>query len=129
MKSQKKITDELRKLAIHKWVSDDIQSLANTLAPKIRGWINYYGNFRISEMQRVFRFLNIRIAKWARKKYKLKTYAKSYGWLKRIISGIRIHLFIGNMDLLRKFVWKSRMTGDCHVRFCERLGVKLPWST
>jgi ATP-binding cassette subfamily B protein len=24
---------------------------------------------------------------------------------------------------------KSRMTGDCHVRFCERLGVKFPRST
>ena len=24
---------------------------------------------------------------------------------------------------------KSRMTGDCHVRFCERLGVKLPRPT
>ena len=21
------------------------------------------------------------------------------------------------------------MTGDCHVRFCERLGAKLPWPT
>jgi hypothetical protein len=24
---------------------------------------------------------------------------------------------------------KSRMTGDCHVRFCESLGVKLPLAT
>ena len=24
---------------------------------------------------------------------------------------------------------KSRMTGDCHVRFCERFGVKLPLPT
>jgi len=24
---------------------------------------------------------------------------------------------------------KSRMTGDCHVRFCERLGVKFPLPT
>jgi RNA-directed DNA polymerase len=85
MKSQKKIIDELRRLAIHNWVSQDIQGLADTLAPKIRGWINYYGRFRISELQRVFRLLNVRLAKWARKKYKLKTYAKSYGWLKRII--------------------------------------------
>ena len=84
MKSQKKITDKLRNLAIHNWVSEDIQRLADTLAPMIRGWINYYGRFRISELQRVFRSLNIRIAKWARKKYKLRTYAKSYGWLKRI---------------------------------------------
>jgi len=32
-------------------------------------------------------------------------------------------LYIGNMALLDEFVWKSRMTGDYHVRFCERLGV------
>ena len=24
---------------------------------------------------------------------------------------------------------KSRMTGDCHVRFCEGLGVKIPLPT
>jgi group II intron reverse transcriptase/maturase len=84
-KSQKKIVGELRKLAIHNWVSEDIQCLANDLAPKIRGWINYYGRFRLSEMQLVFRLLNVRIAKWARKKYKLRTYAKSYGWMKRMI--------------------------------------------
>ena len=32
-----------------------------------------------------------------------------------------------------EFVWrlddKSRMTGDCHVRFCEGLGVKFPRAT
>jgi group II intron reverse transcriptase/maturase len=83
-KSMKKIADKLRELAFHNWVSKDIHELANALSPMIRGWINYYGNFRISELQRVFRFLNYRIAKWARRKYKLKTYAQSYGWLKRI---------------------------------------------
>lgn len=84
-KSEKKITAELRKLAIQKWSNYDIQGLANALAAKIRGWINYYGRYRISEMGMVFRLLNIRIAKWARRKYKLKTYAQSYGWLKRVI--------------------------------------------
>jgi len=84
-KSQKRIIGELRKLAIHKWVSHDIHSLANTLSAKIRGWINYYGIFRISEMWWVFRILNIRIAKWARNKYRLRSFAKSYGWLKRIM--------------------------------------------
>ncbi len=34
MKSQKKIIGELRKLSIHNWVSEDIQSLANTLHQK-----------------------------------------------------------------------------------------------
>lgn len=34
--------------------------------------------------------------------------------------------------IAKPFEWsvmKSRMTGDCHVRFCERLGVKFPRST
>jgi len=84
-KSEKRINDVLRNLAIHNWVSYDIQGLADALSPMIRGWLYYYGKFRVSELQRVFRLLNIRIAKWARKKYKLNTYAKSYGWLKRII--------------------------------------------
>ena len=84
-KSQKRIIGELKKLAIHKWTFHNIKELANTLASKIRGWIYYYGKFRISEMQYIFRLLNIRIAKWARKKYKLKTYAKSYGWLMRVM--------------------------------------------
>jgi len=33
------------------------------------------------------------------------------------------------MALRVKSVKKSRMMGDCQVRFCERLGVKLPRST
>lgn len=84
-KSEKRITGELRKLAIHQWVTYDLEGLAKALSPKIRGWLNYYGIYRPSEMQRVFRQLNIRLAKWARNKYKLKTYSKSYGWLKRMM--------------------------------------------
>jgi hypothetical protein len=30
------------------------------------------------------------------------------------------------MALGVKSVRKSRMTGDCHVRFCERLGLQCP---
>jgi RNA-directed DNA polymerase len=85
MKSQKRIIGELRRLAIQKWVFHDLEGLARVLSPRIRGWINYYGKHRPSEMQRVFRQVNIRIAKWARNKYKLETYAHSYNWLKRMV--------------------------------------------
>jgi hypothetical protein len=30
---------------------------------------------------------------------------------------------------LKRLNMKSRMTGDCHVRFCEGLGVKSPRAT
>ena len=85
-KSQKRILGEIKKLAIHKWIDKDIHFLANALASKIRGWINYYGKFRISEMQTLFRGLNKRLARWFRNKYRLKTYGHSYGLMKRIIA-------------------------------------------
>ena len=84
-KSEKRINDEFKRLAIHKWSGTDTHGLAKFLSSKLLGWLHYYGKFRISEMQRVFRLLNIRLAKWARNRYKLNTYSKSYGWLKRIM--------------------------------------------
>jgi group II intron reverse transcriptase/maturase len=84
-KSMKKIVGKLEELAFQNWVYLDIHGLANALAPRIQGWINYYGKFRMSEMQRVFWLLNRRIARWASRKFKLISFSKSYGWLKRTI--------------------------------------------
>ena len=61
-----------------------IQEMAKKLAPKLRGWINYFTKFRPSEMDYTFWKLNVRIMKWARKKYKLLTFPESYAWLKRV---------------------------------------------
>ncbi len=83
-KSLKRILAELRRLKIHRWVALDIHQVSKQLTAKIRGWINYYGKFRLSELWWFFRKLNYHIAKWARNKYKLRTYSKSYGWLKRM---------------------------------------------
>jgi len=84
-KNKKRILKEIRELNIHNWVHLGLRELAKVLRWRIQGWINYYGKFRMSELHRIFRLLNIRLAKWARKKYKLKTYSKSYGWLKRMM--------------------------------------------
>lgn len=84
-KSEKRIVDDMRKLAFHKWVYLDIHGLAAALSPKIQGWLNYYGKFRKTEMDRIFWLLNIRIAKWARRKFRFKNYSKSFGWLKRVM--------------------------------------------
>ena len=84
-KSEKRILGELRKLKIHRWIYMNIHQVSQRLRAKVRGWLNYYGRFRKSELSWIFRHLNIRISKWARNKYKLKTYSKSYGWLKRMV--------------------------------------------
>ena len=90
-KSQKRILDELRRLSIWNWVKLNIQEISKELSPKIRGWLNYYGKFGISVLRNVFWRLNTYLVKWAKKKYKKRTYGQAYGWLKRVIkSGQRL---------------------------------------
>ena len=86
MKSQKRILTECKKLAFQNWVTKDINALSQALTPKIKGWMFYYGKYRLSEMQRVFYIINRRIAKWIQKKFKISTFGQAYGKMKRIIS-------------------------------------------
>jgi RNA-directed DNA polymerase len=86
MKNQKRILTECKNLAFQNWVHMDIYQLSQALAPKIRGWIYYYGKERLGDMQRVFSLINRRIARWLQKKFKLKTIAQAYSKMNRIIS-------------------------------------------
>lgn len=65
-----RITEELYKLTIHRWVHFPISRIAVLLNPKIRGWINYYSKFRKSELRKLFRAVNLRLMKWVRNKYR-----------------------------------------------------------
>jgi len=65
-----RITEELYKLKIHRWVHFPISKIAVLLNPKIRGWINYYSKFRKSELRKLFRAVNLRLMKWVRNKYR-----------------------------------------------------------
>lgn len=83
-KRRKRIGQTLYKMKVHRMVQFSLQDIANLLAPKIRGWINYYGKFRFSELRKVFRVLNYRLMLWVRNKYrrfrkKIKTHA--FRWL------------------------------------------------
>ncbi len=84
--SRKRIADKLGELAIEKLSFRSIVGIAQYLNPRIRGWINYYGKFRPSELHKIFRLLESRLVRWARKRYKrYKTsLAKAFKWLKRI---------------------------------------------
>jgi len=65
-----RITEELRKLEIHRWVHFPLSRIAELLKSKIRGWLNYYSKFRKSELRKLFRVVNLRLAKWVRNKYR-----------------------------------------------------------
>lgn len=81
---QKHITRTLYKMKLHRMVHLRLSDLAGILESKLRGWIHYYGKVRMSELHYVFRFLNMRLAKWVRNKYRRfrrKHWFAAYKWL------------------------------------------------
>jgi len=84
--SRKRIADKLGELQVEKMTFKSVVGIAQKLNPLIRGWINYYGKYRISSLHIVFRLLNQRLVRWARKRYKrYKTSLnRAYDWLKRV---------------------------------------------
>lgn len=84
--SKKRIADKLEELEIDRLNFRSIVGVALYLEPLIRGWINYYGKYRITELKPVFLLLRQRLVWWARKRYKrYKTnMIKAYRWLDRV---------------------------------------------
>jgi len=84
--SRKQIADKLGELQVERMTFKSVVGIAQKLNPMIRGWVQYYGKFRISSLHKVFRLLNQRLVRWARKRYKrYKTSVKrAYEWLKRV---------------------------------------------
>lgn len=69
-KSRSRIVKELQEMNFHRWVHFPISKIGEQLRLKLRGWINYYGKFRMSEMRKLFRVLHFRLTKWIRNKYR-----------------------------------------------------------
>jgi len=90
----------MRELDIPHLTFKSIVGVATHLEPYIRGWINYYGRFRISALNPMFQLLRQKLVWWARKRYKrYKTNLnKAYLWLERIrkqIPGLFYHWQFG----------------------------------
>ena len=85
-KAGKRILLALRQSQFFRWTTTTIEGIAAELNPQLRGWLNYYGKFRPSNMTYIFRKFHKRLIKWMQNKYKSlrgKIW-KTYGMLKRI---------------------------------------------
>ncbi|MEX2426863.1 MAG: group II intron maturase-specific domain-containing protein [Bacteroidales bacterium] len=84
--SRKRIAEKMKEMDIEHLTHKSIVGVAQHLEPYIRGWVNYYGKFRIWEMNPIFQLLRRRLVMWARKRYKrYKTSInRTYNWLKRV---------------------------------------------
>lgn len=98
--SKKRIADKMEELNIVGLTHKSIVGVAQFLNPYIRGWVNYYGKFRKSAMNSIFQWLNKRLIRWARKRYKrYKTSIKrAFRWFKRVreqFPGLFYHWQVG----------------------------------
>lgn len=84
--SKKRIADKLEELDIVNLNVKSIVGVATFLDPYIRGWLNYFGKFRIWALNPVFQLLRKRLVRWVRKRYKRykNNLIKAYKWLDKI---------------------------------------------
>lgn len=83
-KSAKRIGESLTGLRIHRWQHLSLAELGKELAPRVRGWIQYFALYGASQMNRVWWRLNVRLIKWARRKFKLQSFGASYQRLRKV---------------------------------------------
>ncbi|CAN5271395.1 group II intron reverse transcriptase/maturase [soil metagenome] len=69
-KAAKSIKQTMREWKLQVKCNRTIEEIAEWINPVLRGWINYYGKFRKTALNRIFSLLNIRLTKWAKWKYK-----------------------------------------------------------
>jgi hypothetical protein len=65
-----RIRREMREWRLHRATMRTLTELARWINPRVRGWINYYGQFYKSELAASLRLLNEHLARWAQRKYK-----------------------------------------------------------
>jgi RNA-directed DNA polymerase len=69
-KAVKKIQGWIRDNRVFKKTNETLTEIGKKIEKQTRGWINYYGKFRKSDLQKVFNPINKQIAKWYSKKHK-----------------------------------------------------------
>ncbi|WP_300100757.1 group II intron maturase-specific domain-containing protein [Flavobacterium sp.] len=85
-KSQTRIVQKWKDLKFHKQSNIVIQDIATKLRLQIIGISRYYGYFNVASLRKLFRYLQNRLAKWVRNKYKSmgRSYTKAHRWLAEI---------------------------------------------
>ncbi len=126
----KRMRQTVRGWRLHRRTGSTLGDLAQQCNTTIQGWWNYYGAFYRTAMHNLFGYVDQRLAQWGRRKYKrLRQHKRrSDEWLRKMAT-VQPRLFVHWRIVVYRLGNGSRMRRESHVRFCERLGVKLPGST
>ena len=87
MKARTRIIEQWKALDFQRISTIKLQDIATMLNLQSRGIINYYGKMNILSVEKLFRHLDFRIAKWVKNTFKkLRSYQKAFDWLRDIKS-------------------------------------------
>ena len=82
----KKISGEVRRWRLHRWIGLNFAQVAKRINPIVRGWMQYYGAFYRSELYPLLQRINSYLMRWIRDKYKrLRSIKKAKACWRRAI--------------------------------------------
>ncbi len=85
-KAEKAIRDEMRSWKMHLRTDKDLAYLVQVFNPKLRGWIQYYGKFRLSALFGMCTMFQKILVKWAKRKFKHlhRNWARAWNFLGKL---------------------------------------------
>jgi RNA-directed DNA polymerase len=66
----KKISTQVRRWRLHRWIYHTFGEIARTINPIVAGWMQYYGRFYPSSLYRLLARINAYLVRWIRNKYR-----------------------------------------------------------
>ena len=83
--AQNKISGQIRRWRLHRWIGLTLAEIARQINPVVRGWMQYYGAFYRSALYPLLSRINAYLMRWIRNKYKrLRTIKKAKACWQRI---------------------------------------------
>ena len=74
----------MRGWKMHLKTDKGLDYLSGVFNPKLRGWIHYYGKFRISALRGLCTMFQNILVKWAMKKFKRRSWQRAREFMDRI---------------------------------------------
>jgi len=82
-KSMQSMNEKMREWRVLRKTTNTLQEVATEINPVLTGWINYYGKFYKATLVNFMHIVNVKLAVWARRKYKnlIASEMKAIRWL------------------------------------------------
>lgn len=69
-KATKSLRDKIKELKLSTLTGRRVEDIAVMINPMVRGWLNYFSKFNKTSVRSTMRCLNLRLVRWAMRKYK-----------------------------------------------------------